>query len=203
VGKLIARLRKKYPGLGPRLETAAPFLVLLGIIVAVVFGVSVLFGGGGDENKGGTAFALQPANTSWVIGQESLASFPQYAALSQRAELIAADREGAYKRELEAIEEAKREARRRASEEARRKYEEAKRRAAALYREALRKAAEQRRKQALLLAKRKRELERLRREREKALRVNPGEECKLPEVRREFRCRPGRLPDLPAPKTDD
>jgi hypothetical protein len=163
-------------------------LAVLGLVTALASGC----GGGSAPHQ--AAVPLGPVESSWVPGEPPLSSLPGYRALLSRAVQLAQVRAAARTRELAAIAAAKRAARLRARREALRKYREAKRRAERLYKEALRKAALERKKQAERL--RKARLERLRKIRElrKKLRVKPGEECKLPEVREQFHCVAGRLP---------
>ena len=137
---------------------------------------------------------LGPAESSWVPGQASLSTLPGYRALLGRASALAQVREAARQRELARIEAAKRAALLRARKDAMRKYLEAKRRAERLYKEALRKAALERKRQEEKLRKARLERARKLRELMKKLRVKPGEECRLPEVREQFDCKSGRLP---------
>lgn len=138
--------------------------------------------------------------SSWLPGQQSLASYPEYAQVLSRAERLAQERVLRRQRALAEMERRKREAAERADAEARRKYEEAKRRAERAYQIALKKAAEERARQLAEQARLERERRRAEREREKLLEVKPGEECELAGTREAFDCRKGRLPDNPPKK---
>lgn len=156
--------------------------------------------GCGGAGEGPAAAGLKPSESSWVPGQPSLATFQAWAAITGRAAGLAEVREEARLRLLAAIEKARREARKHASDAARRAYLLARARAIAKYKAALRKAAREQREREERLRKRLELLEKLRRAREERLKVKPGEECELPEIKREFECLAGRLPDQPAPK---
>ena len=162
-------------------------LVALAVLAAVVAGC-------GDARQVAAPAPLGPADSSWTPGQASLATLSGYGALLGRASAIAQVREAARQHELARIEAAKRAARLKARKDALRKYLEAKRRAERLYKEALRKAALERKRQQEKLRKARLERARKLRELMKKLRVKPGEECKLPEVREQFHCESGRLP---------
>ena len=181
---------------------AAVPLVVVGAVVAgcVVLALSVFAGGDGDGD-GGTALALGPPESSWLPGQASLAQNPDFAVLAGRALPLAQERSRERERALEELERRKVEAKKRADAAARRAYERAKRRAERLYQLALKRAAEERKRQLERIAAAKRRAERLRREREEKLKVEPGPECDLPGVRETYDCRTGRLPDTaPPPK---
>lgn len=175
-----------------RLRGALPWALTAALLVAflVILGNAVI-GGDGDE---GPAAALAPPESSWVPGQGSVVRSAAYLAIAGRATTLAELRLARRARELELIEARKEAAQKRKRDEALRRFREARRRALARFRAALRRAAR-------LRAERQRELERLKRERARRLRelleklkVKPGEECRLPEVRREFDCLTGRLP---------
>ena len=155
-------------------------------------------GFGGDEAAVQGA-SLTPPESSWVPGQPPLGAYQEFATVFDRALGLAADRRKAREKALERIQEAKEAARKRADAEARRKYLEAKRRAERLYKLALKRAAEERRRQEEKLRRLREERRRALAEREKKLRVPPGEECRLANVRERFDCKTGRLPD---PATD-
>jgi len=165
------------------------------IVLLAVTALTVVAGAGcGDDRPQRAAAAVANPESSWIPGQPALGSLPDYAALLSRAAAEAERRAAARERDLKRIAARKRAERLRERREALRRYLEAKRRAERLYKEALRKAALERRRQQEKL--RKARLERARRLREllEKLRVEPGEECGLPEVEEEFECRPGRLP---------
>lgn len=176
---------KKLAGLWPYAASAAA-LVGLALLVASLFG-------GDDGEKAKLPAALTPSDSSWQFGQASLTASSEFLAIADRAFGLAESRQSAREKDLARREAAKEAARRRAREEARRKFEEAKRRAREQYEAALERARRLREKRRAELEARKRELERRRRELERKRRIAPGEECKLPEVRREFDCRVGRL----------
>lgn len=164
---------------------------IVGAVIGVVFLVGSLFGG--EDDGDAPQVALAPPESSWTPGQPSLLSFAAYLGIAERAETLAIDREATRERELAAIEAARLAAREREREEARRRFLEAKRRAEARYRAALREAARKRREQARKLARlRKLAAERRRRYLE-SLRIDPGAECRLSEVKDRFSCLRGRL----------
>jgi len=150
-------------------------------------------GGGGDKGAVATTPATGGDQSTYAPGEASLASNSGYLAVAGRAQTYASGALRDYSAGITGIEAAKQAARKRAVEEARRRYEEAKRRAEEAYRRALAKARKQREAQRLAILRRKRAIERARREFERKLRINPGEECGLPEVRDTFKCLPGRL----------
>ena len=165
-------------------------------LIAIILAGAALAGCGfGGETEAGPAAALTPPESSWVPGQATLPEYPEFAGVFTRATDLAEKRDRARERALERIKRAKIAARKRADAEARRRYLEAKRRAEAAYRRALREAARKRREQQERLRRIKERIARLKAEREKKLRVYPGEECKLENVRKRFDCRRGRLPD--------
>jgi hypothetical protein len=165
-----------------------------GAVLAIALAVALLGGGGdgGGRRQGGTT--LTGAAGSWIPGQPSLVASAAYLAIANRAERMARQREAERQRLLALIEARRKAAEERKKDEARRRYEELKRRAEARYRAALRRAEALKRKRAReLAAARRKRAEALRRLLAK-LRVDPGEECKVPEVRRRFNCVRGRLP---------
>ena len=179
-------------------------LATLAVVAALIAGVVILGGkllGGGDDGGGDASAApLGPLESSWVPGQPSLISDSRFFALYSPAASLARDRADAREDAYRELEERKREAKEREDAEARRRWREAKRRARLEYLAALREAERKRREQEAALAEARRRYREALRRREEALRVDPGEECKFKNVRREFNCQPGRLPDPPAPK---
>lgn len=149
---------------------------------------------GGDGGGGAGAVTLRPSDSSWVPGQRSLSEVGAYRELAKRAGELAGAREKQRAGELAAIELAKRAAKKAEEEERRRRLEELRRRALARYRAALRAAEEAKRKQLAEIERQKREAAERLKELLKQLEVEPGSECKIPEVAREFVCRKGRLP---------
>jgi hypothetical protein len=137
---------------------------------------------------------LRNLDSSWIEGQASLATLPDFLSIASRADTLAAQRLAERKRELALIEAARIAAKKRAKAAALRAYLEAKRRAEAAYRAALRKAALERKRQLAKLAALKRKRDALLRKLNAKLRVPPGEECADPALRRQFRCQPGKLP---------
>jgi hypothetical protein len=154
------------------------------------------FGGDGTAVQGA---ALTPPESSWLPGQKALGAYPRFAAVFGRAAQLARKRLKERELALERIERRKIAARKRKDAEARRRYLEAKRRAERAYRRALAEADRKRREQERRIQRIKDRIARQKAARERKLRVYPGEECKLRNVRREFDCRRGRLPD---PATD-
>ena len=161
---------------------------------SLAFGLIAGCGFGGDESAAPGA-ALTPPESSWLPGQKTLADYARFASVLDRAAALAADRWKQRELALERIEREKLEAKKRDESEARRRYLEAKRRAERLYAKALREAARKRREQEERLRRIKERIAEARRKREEKLKVPPGEECKLPNVRKRFNCRTGRLPD--------
>ena len=155
--------------------------------------------GCGNEGSRPASAPVGQSESSWIPGQPALSSLPDYAGLLSRAGAAGDKRAAERAAELRRIEAEKRAARLRARREALRKYLEAKRRAELLRREALRMTAHARELQRERL--RQAQIERARRLREllKKLRVEPGEECGLPDVEEQFECRAGRLPLKGAP----
>lgn len=181
------------------LKGMIPLALAAGMIAGVVLLVMSLLGG--DDDKGESqAVALGPVESSWLPGQPSLASYPEFNAVLSRAELLANERLALRKRALEELERRKLEAKQKADADARRKYEEAKRRAQELYRKALAEAKRQREEQERKLAAARARARELERRRQELLKVKPGEECKLENVRDQFACRTGKLPDTPPKK---
>jgi hypothetical protein len=163
-----------------------------------IAGVALVAGCGGDEAATPGA-ALTPPESSWVPGQKTLGEYARFATVLARAVDLAHARAKQRELALERIERAKIAAKKRDEAAARRRYLEAKRRAERLYKQALREAARKRRAQEERLRRIKERIARQRRAREEKLKVPPGEECKLENVRKRFNCRTGRLPD---PATD-
>jgi hypothetical protein len=178
----------------------APLLAVVAVVAGVVVLAMSLFGGGGDDGDDSTALALGPVESSWVSGQDSLAVYPEFAALLERARPLADERRADRERALRALERAKVAAKKNADAAARRRYEAAKRAAQLAYKQALAKAAEERRKQLQRIADARAEQRRLMREREEKLKVRPGEECGFENVSEDYDCRTGRLPDTAKPK---
>jgi hypothetical protein len=137
---------------------------------------------------------LRNVDSSWIQGEASLATAPDFLSIASRANTLAAQRLAERKRELALIEAARIAAKKREKAAALRAYLEAKRRAEAAYRAALRKAALERKRQLAKLAALKRKFAAERRKLNEKLRVPPGEECSDPVLRKRYRCQAGRLP---------
>lgn len=179
-----------------RLRSVAPRLAAGLIAVGAVVLVVLASGGDDGEKSAGEAkqasaardeaeFAqVESTDTSWVRGQASLVAYEAYLTIAGRAEELARlyqetrDEEVARQERLAGL--------------ARKKAETAaRRRALAAYRRALREAARQRRLQQQRLAEQRRRIkEKLARLREKH-KVEPGEECQIPEVAAVFDCETG------------
>lgn len=158
------------------------------VVVALVAGGC----GGGDSGSG--SGLLRSTDSSWVQGQPPLTASPAYLSIALRADSLGARMFAVRKRELALIEARRIAAKKREKAARLRAYLEAKRRAEARYRAALRRAARERARQlAKLRELRRRQAERLRRLR-RQLHVPPGQECKDPRLRRQFRCHGGQLP---------
>ena len=162
------------------------------VAFVIVSAAGVLSGCDKSQPKG--SVPLVALNSSWVPGEGSLLDLPAFRAIEQRAEVLAADRLHARQILLDQILAAKQAAKKRELERALQRFLAARRRALALYRAALRRNAI-----ATLEAKAKQkaaqeEYARAKAEYERLLRVAPGTECSLPEVRRYFQCHGGRLP---------
>jgi hypothetical protein len=163
--------------------------VMLTGLAAILSLAAIGCGGSGAEQG-----VLRAADSSWIQGERSLASYSEFLAIAERADNIAAQRLATRKRELALIEAAKVAAAKREKAARLRAYLEAKRRAEAAYRAALRRAALERKRQlAKLEALKRKRAEELRKLNGK-LRVPPGEECSDPLIRTRFHCRAGRLP---------
>jgi hypothetical protein len=168
---------------------------------AVAIAVIVFSGGGGSDDSSASSsststtgdvtsasghhFAvIRSTDSSWVRGQASLVSLDAFATVDGRAEALGATYQSLRDREV-ARQERLAELRRERAQSA------ARRRALAAYRAALRRAAAERRRQQRELAERRRRLkEKLKRLREK-YKVEPGEECSIPEVQQQFDCSTG------------
>jgi hypothetical protein len=137
---------------------------------------------------------VQPTDGSWIRGQAALSESAAFLAIASRAQLLA-DRRAADRERLIVLIRARKEARdKRRREAAMRRYRRAKRLADIRY-EALIREADARR--ARLEAERRRALRQARRERRELLeklKVEPGSECSIPEIRAQFDCVSGRLP---------
>lgn len=147
---------------------------------------------GGEEEA--PVVRAVPPDSSWLPGQGSLALAPAYLAIASRADAQGEQRLAAYLRRLELIDARRRAAKKKAREDALRKYREALRRAKAKYEAALRRAAEERARREAEALQRRREAEQRLKELLRKLRVDPGQECSVPEVSRQFDCVSGRLP---------
>jgi hypothetical protein len=161
---------------------------------ATIVGLVALSLAGCGATTPGEPGSLSSTASSWVSGQPSLARSPAYLAIAGRAETIGDHRSADRARELELIEARRVAALERTRREAIRRFREIRARALARYEEALR-VAERRRRE--LDAQRRRRLAEARRQREellRKLRVQPGEECSVPEIREQFDCVAGRLP---------
>jgi hypothetical protein len=167
---------------------------------AIAIAVILLSGGGGsDESSPSSASSttegltspsgnhlavVRSTDSSWIRGQASLVSLDAFAAVDGRAETLGATYQAARDDEV-ARQERLAELRRQRAQSA------ARRRALAAYRAALRRAAAERRRQQRELAERRHRLkEKLKRLREK-YKVEPGEECSIPEVQQQFDCSTG------------
>jgi hypothetical protein len=185
-GSFFARLRSALPRVAAGLIAAA----------ADVLAVVLITGGddgekSDDETQQSTAAAgdselatIQTSDSSWVRGQGSLVAYNAYLTVADRAEELARLYQEARDAEVAEQERLARLARDEAEKAARR-------RALAAYRAALREAARQRKLQAQRLAEQRRRIkEKLARLREK-YKVEPGEECQIPEVAAAFDCETG------------
>jgi hypothetical protein len=162
------------------------------LVAALAVATSLQVAGCGGDSNG--AASLRAVDSSWVQGQQSLVASPGFLEIAARAQELAAQRFAARQRELALIEAARVAAKQREKADRLRAYLEAKRRAEAAYRAALRRAAIERKRQLAKLEElRRKRAEQLRKLNEK-LRVPVGEECADPRIRRQFRCREGKLP---------
>jgi tetratricopeptide (TPR) repeat protein len=212
----VSRLRQaaagaldKLPGPPAAWLGGAAALATLGLIG---FGVTLLTSGGGPRAPIQLP-KIAYTHTSWIQDEPALTDYAAFAAVFGPAALQGQQRSQAYAALLALIEQRKKEAQQRARERAKKRYDEERRKALARYREALRRAAELRRKieaenrRRLAEQRRKEALHRLavlryqkaKREYEEALKVHPGTECNLPEVREFFSCGTGRTPTPPLP----
>jgi hypothetical protein len=164
---------------------------LAGAVAALV----VALGVAGCASSGTSAPGiLRNVDSSWIEGQASLASAPDFLSIASRAETLAAQRLAARKRELALLEAARVAAKKKAKADALRAYLEAKRRAEAAYRAAVRRAAIERQRQLRRLAALRRKIAAEQRKLNARLRVPPGEECSDPILRQRYHCRAGKLP---------
>jgi hypothetical protein len=191
VGKIFETFRKAN---GRLIAGCVAAFAAIAVVVIVISG-----GGGSDDSSassssstttettsasGGQFAVVQSTDSSWVRGQASLVSLDSFAIIDSRAETIGANYQAERDREV-ARQERLAELRRQRAESA------ARRRALAAYRAALRRAAQERKRQQRELAERRRRLkEKLKRLREK-YKVEPGEECSIPEVQQQFDCSTG------------
>ena len=169
----------------PIFAIASVGIVGVGLIVLVAM---ALFGGSDAPEEEKALGTIRNAESSWVEGQTSLVAYDQFGILASRANVLGEDMQAAYVTGQSDLDKARILARKRARERARQRYLEARRRAKREYEAALRRAKEERKRK---LAEQKRKIaERLRRLREKH-KVEPGEECSIPEVRRDYNCQTG------------
>jgi hypothetical protein len=160
----------------------------LAVMVVVAVGLA---GCGGPAAQPGV---LRSIDSSWIEGQPSLTSSPDFLSIATRADQLAAQRLATRNRELALIEAARIAATKRAKQARLKAYLEAKRRAEAAYRAALRRAAQERKRELAKLAELKRRRAELLRKLNAKLRVPPGQECRDPALRRTYHCQAGRLP---------
>ncbi|HEX2015523.1 MAG TPA: cell envelope integrity protein TolA [Solirubrobacteraceae bacterium] len=168
--------------------------------VLVVIGLVSLLGGVFSSGQPRTTHVVS-LDSSWVPGQGSLADAPGFALLMQRSVPIAQRLESDRIALLADLERRKKEAAIRARKAALEAYRRAlalakKRRAEALarYRAQLRANALKRARQLADLRRRKAAYQKKLDEYNRLLRVAPGQECSLPEVRQFFNCHTGKLP---------
>lgn len=127
---------------------------------------------------------IEAVDSSWIEGQGSLYTLAGYLGVIERAEDVGSSYQAA-RDAIAAEQERLTEQQRDAAKEA------AQRRALAAYRAALRAAERERERQQRLLAERRQRIkEKLQRLREK-YKVEPGEECTIPEVQAAFDCSTG------------
>jgi hypothetical protein len=172
---------------------AAAALVVAGILIWGVVSLANAILSGGDDPPSAAA-GIRSADSSWIVGQPSLAENPGFAALAQRAGAQAQQRYTARQKLLRQIVAARLAAKKRARDKARADYERKRREALARYRAAQRRAAILRAIQARKAAKARAEYLRKKRAYERKRRVDPGAECALPQVRRHYKCQRGKLP---------
>jgi hypothetical protein len=157
------------------------------LVALVVLIVASLVGGGGDEGPKGFA-TIRNVGTSWIAGQSSLIAYDQYSAIAGRANALGESRQSAFWEGQLKYDQDQVEARKRAAAAARRRYLAAIAAAKRAYElEVKRAEAERKRK----LAQQKREREALLRRLREKYKVEPGQECSLPEVRAQFDCATG------------
>ena len=176
VGRIFETFRKAN---GRLIAGCVAAFAAIAIVVIVISG-----GGGSDDSSASSSSSSTTETTSASGGQSSLVSLDSFAIIDGRAETIGANYQAERDREV-ARQERLAELRRQRAESA------ARRRALAAYRAALRRAAQERKRQQRELAERRRRLkEKLKRLREK-YKVEPGEECSIPEVQQQFDCSTG------------
>jgi hypothetical protein len=164
-------------------------------IVGLIGFVAIKAISGGEEEEPGRETNVANVDHSWIAGQASLVSYPEYGPIAGVAADLGDTRYEALQDALAEIERqrilaAKRE-QRRLERQLRRERREAKRE----YREALREAARERRRQERLIAEKKARIKaRIERLREK-YEVPPGRECEIPVVADTFNCKTGK-PDF-------
>jgi hypothetical protein len=170
----------------------AAALCVAGVLIwgVVSLASAILTGDDAPPAAGG----IRSTDSSWIVGQPSLAENPGFAALAQRAGALAQQRYGARQKLLRQIVAARLAAKKRARDKARADYERKRREALARYRAAQRRAAILRAIQARKAAKARAEYLRKKRAYERKRRVDPGQECALPQVRRHYKCQRGKLP---------
>jgi hypothetical protein len=176
----------------PAAVVAGTFLIAGVLVWGVVSLASAILSGGNDTPP--AAAGIRSADSSWIVGQPSLAENPGFAALAQRAGALAQQRYTARQKLLKQIIAARLAAKKRAQDKAKADYERKRREALARYRAAQRRAAILRAIQARKAAKARAEYLRKKRAYERKRRVDPGQECSLPQVRRHYDCQRGKLP---------
>ena len=155
--------------------------------------VALCVAGCGAERPAAPGSLTNP-DSSWVPGQPSLAESPAYLAVAGPAETMGDHRLADRNRELALIEARRLAAQERTRREMLRRYREVRARALVRFREAMRVAARRRRELEAVRRRRLAEARRQRRELLEKLRVQPGEECSIPEIREQFDCVEGQLP---------
>lgn len=193
-------LRERLAGLGAPRALAPLALGACGVILAVIV-ISGLGGGGGESAEAEAEAQVEPeveglatvgvTRTSWADGQGSLVARGPFATLHDRAVALARTRVRERERLLASLLEDRQKATGEVDKAALRAYRRAKRQAEREYQQALAAAEAERRRQERELAREKRKAEKELEEFREENKIPPGEECSIPEVRKQFDCETG------------
>lgn len=190
----LSTLAARVQALVQRFSGAVIVLAAVAIVGLVGF-VAIKALSGEEEKEPSRQTKVANTDHAWIVGQASLASYPEYGPIAGVAADLADARLTAHEEALAEIERQRRLAAKREQRRLERQLRRERREAKREYREALREAARERRRQERAIAREKarikRKIERLREKYE----VPPGRECDIPEVAEVFNCKTGK-PDF-------